>query len=253
MILIADNLHALNQPIASALRSLDPYPIRELALRCQNAGAKILDLNPGYLSSRYLDRMAFFVETVQEVTNLRLMLDSANPEALARGLAVCQEPPILNALSLEPQKLDRLPALALEYQADLVLLLMDQNSSSPISLEEKLSIAIELRERCLAAGLNTENLIFDPVLPLLRGPDSFYKVGQSLKTVRLLASGIVFQEEVKTMVGLSNLRSGLRRIYPHRVEEICLSMLAGAGLTYVLADVLIPENPAATAIINQMS
>ena len=40
------------------------------------------------------------------------------------------------------------------------------------------------------------------------------------------------------MVGLSNLRSGLRDLYPVQLEITVLALLAGAGLTYVLADVL---------------
>lgn len=253
MILVADNLHALNPIISAALKALDPGPIQAMAVRCEKAGAKLLDLNPGYLGPRHIDRMAFFVEAVQEVTNLPLVLDSANPAVLRQGLLVCQGTPILNALSLEPNKIRELLPLAVEHQTDLVLLLMDQDSMSPPSLEEKVAIAVELRETCLAAGLPPEKLIFDPVLPLLRGPDAFFKVGQTVQTTRLLASGAVFQEEVRTMAGLSNLRSGLRNIYPHRLEEICLSMLAGAGLTYALADVFIPENPAAVAVVNQLS
>ena len=69
MIVAADNLHALNPVVAAALKDLAPGPLQELARRCEQAGAKILDLNPGYLPARHEDRMAFMVEAVQQVTS----------------------------------------------------------------------------------------------------------------------------------------------------------------------------------------
>jgi 5-methyltetrahydrofolate corrinoid/iron sulfur protein methyltransferase len=101
MQLAADNLHALNPVVSEALRKLDPKPLQELVRRCDLPGVHYIDINPGYLSTRYEDRMAFMVEAVQEVTQRRLILDSPNPRLLAKGLAVCREKPLLNALSLE--------------------------------------------------------------------------------------------------------------------------------------------------------
>ena len=50
MILAADNLQALNPQVAGALKNLDPHPLEELARRLEQAGAQILDINPGYLA-----------------------------------------------------------------------------------------------------------------------------------------------------------------------------------------------------------
>ena len=54
------------------------------------------------------------------------------------------------------------------------------------------------------------------------------------------------------MAGLSNLRSGQRNIYPRRVEEACLAMLAGAGLDLALINVLKPEAQSLARTINLM-
>ena len=99
---------------------------------------------------------------------------------------------------------------------------------------------MELRERALAAGLTDEQLIFDPVLPNLRWPDAWPQTGAAFKTMRYLASGSLFGVPVSTMVGLSNLRSGLRGIYPVELEITVLALLAGAGLGLALVDILNP-------------
>jgi 5-methyltetrahydrofolate corrinoid/iron sulfur protein methyltransferase len=185
--------------------------------------------------------MAFLVEAVQEVTTLPLILDSPNPRVLAGGLAACRDKPILNAVTLEEEKLEEILPLAAAHQTQLVLLLLDEKSHPPPTLEGKVALAVELRERCLAAGLTDEQLIFDPVLPNLRWPDAWPQTGADFKTVRYLASGSLFGVPVSTMVGLSNLRSGLRDMYPVQLDITVLALLAGAGLSLALVDVLNPE------------
>ena len=240
MIIAADILTGADPVVAQALRHLDPAPLQDLARRCEAAGAQILDLNPGYLSRRLENRMAFLVEAVQEVTILPLILDSPNPRVLAGGLGVSREKPILNAVTLEEHKLEEILPLAAMHGARVVLLLLDDKSHPPPSLEGKIALAVELRERALAAGLTDEQLIFDPVLPNLRWPDAWPQTGAAFKTMRYLASGSLFGVPVSTMVGLSNLRSGLRGIYPVELEITVLALLAGAGLGLALVDVLNP-------------
>ena len=91
MILIADNIQPANPRVAEAMERLDPGPIRDIARRCREAGAEFLDINPGFLTRRKQDRMAFLVETVQEEVDLPLVLDSPNPDLLTLGLAACRQ------------------------------------------------------------------------------------------------------------------------------------------------------------------
>jgi len=240
MIIAADNPTGASPLVAQALRDLNPEPLQEMTRRCVAAGARMLDLNPGYLPRRHEDRMAFLVDVVQEVTSLPLILDSPNPRVLAQGLAACRGKPLLNAVTLEEAKLQEILPLAAAHQTQVVLLLLDQKSHPPPSLEGKVAVAMELRERALDAGLTDQQLIFDPVLPNLRWPDAWPQTGAALRVVRYLASGALFGLPARTMVGLSNLRSGLRELYPVQMEFTVLALLAGAGLSLGLANVLDP-------------
>jgi 5-methyltetrahydrofolate corrinoid/iron sulfur protein methyltransferase len=252
LIIAADNLHVLNPVVAQALNTLNPRPLQDLARRCEQAGANLLDINPGFLPPRRHDRMAFMVESVQQVTNLRLILDSPDARVLARGLAVANEPPILNACTLEDNKLREILPLAEAHRSDLVLLLLDARSFPAAWLEGKITLALELREHALAAGLADQQLIFDPVLPNLTWPDAWAQMGEVIKTVRLLHGGEVWDEPARTMAGLSNLRSGLRHTYPVRVEETALGLLTGAGLNLALMDVLQPGLMETVRVINKV-
>src|SRR5512139_4035832 len=121
MLLAADNLNALNPVVAASLKHLDKGPLQEMVRRLDQCGVDLIDLNPGYLSARHEDRMVFLVEAVQEVSATRLILDSPSPGVLAKGLSVCREPPIINALTLEEQKLREILPLAARARTDLVL------------------------------------------------------------------------------------------------------------------------------------
>ena len=252
LIIAADNLNILNPTVAQALDGLDPQPLQELARRVEQAGANLIDINPGFLPPRRHDRMAFMVESVQQVTNLRLILDSPSAPVLARGLAVANQPPILNACTLEADKLQEILPLAARHRTDLVLLLLDARSFPAATLEGKITQALELRNHALAAGLTDAQLIFDPVLPNLTWPDAWPQVGEVVKAVRLLSGGQLLGEPARTMAGLSNLRSGLRHTYPLRVEEAVLGVLAGAGLKMALVDVLQPGLMETVRVINQV-
>jgi 5-methyltetrahydrofolate corrinoid/iron sulfur protein methyltransferase len=252
LIIAADNLNILNPAVAQALEALDPRPLQELARRVEQAGANLIDINPGFLPPRRHDRMAFMVEAVQQVTGLRLVLDSPDARVLARGLAACKAPPILNACTLETDKLREILPLAAAHRTDLVLLLLDARSFPAATLEGKITQALELRAHALAAGLTDAQLIFDPVLPNLSWPDAWAQVAEVVRTVRLLAGADLWGEPARTMAGLSNLRSGLRHTYPMLVEEATLALLAGAGLGVALVDVLQPSLMETVRIINQM-
>ena len=253
MILAADNLQIFNPIVSTALEDRDPRPLQDLARRCREAGAAMLDLNHGFLSKRHQDRMAFMAEAVQDAVDLPLILDSTKSGVLARGLIACREKPIINALTLEEEKIAEILPLAVVHQTDLVLLLLDERSFPAPSLEGKIALAVELRERALAAGLAPEQLIFDPVLPNLSWPDAWEQARECIKAVHLLAAGAIFPEPARTMAGLSNLRSHLRRVYPMEVELTCLAMLAAAGLDIALADVLQPGFKEGSKLIRKLS
>jgi 5-methyltetrahydrofolate corrinoid/iron sulfur protein methyltransferase len=252
MKIIADNLNALNPRVYRALEQLDPEPVQTLALQCLKKGAHYIDINPGYLSKAREDRMAFMVEAVHSVCDLGLVLDSPNPKVLAKGLAACQGRAMINALTLEEEKLDQILPLAVEYDCPLVLLLLDARSRPPHTLEEKIALAVELREKAVAGGVREELLIFDPLMPHMRWPDAREHFKAALAFIRLASSGVLFNQVAETVVGLSNLRSGYNRAASLPLEKTGLSFMAGAGLSHVLMNVLHPELAEELARVRQL-
>ena len=238
MILVADNIQPMNQRVARALAERDPLPLQDLARRCSAAGAAWIDVNPGFLPSRLLDTFAFAVEAIQQVSDARLVLDSAQVEALELGLAACRQPPVLNALTLGPERLEGVLSMASQGTLDLIVLLLDADGHAPARLEDKSALAVELHARARAAGIPTSAMIFDPLLPPLAWPDGLEHAHTTIETVRLLASGDLLGEPVRTLVGFSNLGSGGSHRRSSGLEKELLAGLKGAGLSHILADAL---------------
>jgi 5-methyltetrahydrofolate corrinoid/iron sulfur protein methyltransferase len=232
MILIADNLQIMQPTLGAALADLDPQPIQEMVLACRKAGAYMIDINAGPLPRDGDKKMAFLVNTVQEICDLPIVLDTANPSAIEAGLQAARNPVIINGFSPEPHKLEHILSLARKYQADIIGYLLTPEGHVLPNADERLQVAVDLLAEVEKVGLDQKHLIIDPVVVPVNWQDGHLQAGQVLRTIRDLPNVLGF--EVRTVVGLSNLTAGAKR-HPKRLllEQVYLSMLAAAGLDMV--------------------
>jgi 5-methyltetrahydrofolate corrinoid/iron sulfur protein methyltransferase len=240
MRLIADNLQMTLPPLDRAVDNRDPRPIRRRVSALEAAGAEAIDINTGPLGRTAVEQMAFIVDTVQQATALPLVVDTANPEAMAAGVRACRNPLVINGFSLEPQKLARILPLAVDRDADIVGYLLSPDGHLPRQMEDRLSLAVDLFQAATAAGLPKERLIIDPVVAPVAWEDGIARNRDLLSILRHLPELLGF--EVRTLVGLSNLATG----HPRRHQKICLEqamvpMLAEAGVTMVMLNIFHTE------------
>ncbi|MCG8636913.1 MAG: dihydropteroate synthase, partial [Desulfobacterales bacterium] len=244
MKLVADNIRITRAGVQAALDSRDPGPITDMARKCAAAGAGAIDINTGPLAKDPEEAMIFFVRAVQDATDLPLVIDTTNPLAMAAGLSAAVNPVIINGVSLEPVKLEKILPLAKSCDAGLVGFLLTGDSRVPRENDERFEIALALAAAVEDAGIPRERLILDPVVPPLSWDDGLARARNVVETIRLLPDLLGFP--VKTMEGLSNLTTGAADKHKkHRLETIYLSMLAAAGLDYLMMDVLNPDVVAA--------
>jgi 5-methyltetrahydrofolate corrinoid/iron sulfur protein methyltransferase len=243
VLLVADNLQITDPAIAAALAARDPRPVCELVQRCAAAGAQAIDVNSGPLTHDPQAQMTFLVEAVRSATDLPLLIDTANPEAMEAGLRAAGPGTIINGFSLEPAKLARILPLARAYDADIIGFLLTPRSQVPRDGAERLGLAVDLLQSCQAAGIAPQRLIIDPVVVPLAWQDGNRQAREMLTILRQLPEVLGFP--VRTIAGLSNLTTG--RGYRRRrllLEQTYLPMLAAAGLDMVLMNVLHSETVA---------
>ncbi len=240
MQLVADNLHIINPVIQKALETLDPKPIREIAARCVTAGADAIDINTGPLSRNPERNMTFMVETVQSVTNLPILIDTANPKAMEAGLQASKNTSIINGFSLEPQKLENILPLAKKYKSDIIGYLLYPDSQVPSNASERCNLAIQILQAIQNIGIDENHLIIDPIIVPLSWQNGNQQAKEILTFIHTLPDLFGFQ--VKTIAGLSNLTSGLTSGHRNMekkllIERTYLPMLASAGLDMALFNI----------------
>jgi 5-methyltetrahydrofolate corrinoid/iron sulfur protein methyltransferase len=236
MKIIADNLQINRLNLTDALFHRNPDAFRVLVHEMEAAGAEAIDLNTGPLGRDAAREMAFCVEVVQSMCDLPILIDTANPLAMQAGLEANRKVAVINGISLEPQKLAEILPLAVQYDVDVIGYLLDGRSQVPLAQDDRMAIALELFQRCLSAGLRAEQLIIDPVVAPLIWQDGLRRNRDLLEIVRRLPELLDFP--VRTVAGLSNLTTGQGpRNLKRRIEQLYLSMLAAAGLSWVLLDI----------------
>jgi len=236
MLLVADNLQITRRNFAEAIRRRQPDAIRSWVCGLETAGAQAIDLNTGPLGRNAADDMAFCIAAVQSATDLPVLIDTANPAAMRAGLAANRKTVVINGISLEPRKLDTILPLAIEFDVDIVAYLLDERSRAPRQLEERLAVALELFQRCQAAGLHREHLIFDPVVAPLIWEDGLQRNRDLLEIIRGLPE--LLDSPVRTVAGLSNLTTGRGpSAAKRRLEQAFVCMLAFSGLSWVLLNI----------------
>lgn len=251
MIIIADNLQVTNPIIQEAVEAMNPEPLRKLVKACKAAGAEAIDINSGPLSREPERKMVFLVETVQSTTDLPILIDTVNPKAIEAGLQANRFKAIVNGFSLEPFKLDEILPLAVNYKADIVGYLLYPDSRVPMNTAERLEIAIELHHAAIQAGLATEQLIIDPIVPPLLWDNGTIQAREVLDVIRRLPDLLGFK--VRTIAGLSNLTTGKgEKDKKRRIEQAYLSMLAAAGLDMCLLNVFHTETVATAKVCNTL-
>lgn len=237
MRLIADNLRITKPEIQRALKEKNSSIIQNLVKQYLEYGAWAIDVNTGPLGRSPEDGMTFFIEAVQQATDLPLLIDTSNPAAMRQGLKVARNRAIINGFSLEPKKIEKILPMAKEFDADIVGFLLYPDSRVPKDVQQRLEIAMVLFEEAESAGVPKEKIIIDPVVPPLAWEDGIVQARDVLTVVRTLPDLMGFP--VRTIAGISNLATGAGNgARKKQVTQSYLSMLAAAGLTYALIDIL---------------
>jgi 5-methyltetrahydrofolate--homocysteine methyltransferase len=202
------------------------------ALAQVNAGANVLDVNVGAVGVDEVKLLPQAVQLAQDTVSVPLSIDSANPEALAAALKVYKGRALVNSVNGEPEKLDRILPIVAESGAAVIALCMD-NQGIQATPELRLEVAEKILERGQAAGLQPEDIVFDPLV-LTLGAD--HRAGLvTIETARLLRQ----QLGCNLTAGASNASHGM----PERelLNIVLLTLLIEAGIN---APICNPEKAA---------
>lgn len=201
--------------------------VTEMAESQQDAGAFVLDVNMGMNGIDEKEMMLKVVRELTIVTDLPLSIDSSHVDVVEAALRIYPGRALINSISLEPEKFEKMIPIAKKYGAMFILLPLSEEGL-PRDLDEKRSIIKTIYDAALEQGLKKEDIVVDGLVAT---------VGANKKAALETFSTISYCKEelgLATVCGLSNISFGL----PERmfVNSAFLAMAIQAGLTMAIAN-----------------
>ena len=230
MLIIGELINCTRKKPAEAAQNRDADFFRDLARKQVGAGAHAVDVN-GDLPGRESELLSWLAGLVQEVVDVPLSLDSADPQALLKVLPMCKQRPLINSLCDDSAHWAMVPFL--KEHRPRVIALCTSESGVPKGADERVAIARRLIDRLTAEGFVLDDIYVDPcVLPVATGPH-----GNDL-----LAAVSKIKAEypgVHVSAGVSNVSFGLplRKV----LNESFLLLLMASGLDTAIVDPCDPQ------------
>jgi len=186
------------------------------------AGAKMLDVNTGPYAKNPHDTMKWLVETIQEVTDAGLVLDSTKADVIEEGLKLIKAGAMINSINAEDEKLNTILPLVKKYGTMVIGLTMDKKGI-PQDRHVRLEHAAKIVTACMEQGIDLKNLYIDPiVLPVNVAQMQAVEVLESIREFRMLSD-----PPPKTVVGLSNVSQGTKRRSLINTTFLVMAMMEG--------------------------
>jgi len=230
MIVIGELINSTRDVIKEKIEERDKEYIQDIAMQQVDAGASYVDVNSGAFVWDEIEHLIWLVETVQEVTDVPLSLDSPNEKAIEEAAKIHDGVPMINSITAEEERYKKIIPLVQEYDAKVVALCLS-DEGMPETAEQRLKIADKLVNDLEKDGVPLENVFIDPIIKPISVDGKFgYQV---LDTI----SGITdWGTDVHITCGLSNVSFGL----PNRalLNQAFLMMAMSRGLDSAIIDPL---------------
>lgn len=231
--------------LQSQLREGNLEMVLEFAQQQEECGAALLDVNVGMSGIDEKDMMLKVLDEVTIASSLPLSLDSSHVDVLEAALRKYPGRALINSISAESEKLEKLLPLAQKYGAMFILLPLS-DEGLPASIEEKIAIIEKISQKAFDLGMSKEDIVVDGLVATVGANPNAAK--EVLETIRYCkANGFA------TVCGLSNISFGL----PERsfVNTAFLTMAIQEGLTMAIAnpsqDLLVGTAFAADLLMNK--
>ncbi len=196
------------------------------------AGAHVLDVNAGI---PMVDEPSLLVKSIQavvEVVDCPICIDSSVAEALEAALAAYQGKALVNSVTGEDERMERLLPLVAKHGAAVIGMANDETGIS-MDPHERLRIARRIVERASDYGIPAHDVVIDPIAMTVAADPTAGLV--TLETMRLIRDEL----GCNMTCGASNVSFGLPE--RHIVNAAFLPVAMHSGLTCAITNPMVPE------------
>ncbi|MDF2485188.1 MAG: homocysteine S-methyltransferase [Herbinix sp.] len=209
--------------------------VAQMAAEQAELGAALLDVNVGMNGIDEQEVMLQVMQEALDAAKLPLSIDSSHVSVIEAALRVYPGRALINSISLEKEKFEKLIPIAKKYGAMFILLPLSEQGL-PKDIQEKKQIIQTILARAYELGLTREDIIVDGLVTTVGANKN--AALETLETIRYCKEEL----GIATIVGLSNISFGL----PERqfINSTFLAFAIQAGLTMAIA------NPSQDLLVN---
>jgi 5-methyltetrahydrofolate--homocysteine methyltransferase len=203
MIIVGELINASRKAMGEAIKEQDAGAVGNVAVEQHKAGAHYIDVNAGIFVGKEAEYLSWLTRTVQSAVDGPCALDSPDPAALEAALVVHRGTAMINSISLEKERFDKLLPVVAGTDLKVVALCMS-DEGMPQSADSRLIIADRLINALVQNRVSLENIYVDPLVQPMSVNNSFgMEFLNAIEAIRGRFPG------VHTMCGLSNISFGL--------------------------------------------
>jgi 5-methyltetrahydrofolate corrinoid/iron sulfur protein methyltransferase len=234
VIVIGELINGMYKDVGKAILNKEGDIIQRLALDQVSSGANVLDVNTGPYSKNPKDDMKWLIESIQNVVDVTLALDSTKADVIEEGLKLVKKRAIINSTNADEAKMAGIFELAKKYDSQVIALTMDK-SGVPNERNKRIELAAAIIAKAMEYEINTEDIFLDPiVLPVNVAQTQGLEVLESIREFSHLSD-----PAPNTVVGLSNVSQGTK--FRSLINRTFLVMAIANGLTAAILDPLDTE------------
>jgi 5-methyltetrahydrofolate--homocysteine methyltransferase len=203
MIIVGELINSSRKLISEAILAQDADYIKKVAKNQAEAGANYIDVNAGTFVGDETQYLKWLVTQVQSVVDVPCCIDSPDPDAITAAVEIHQGTPMVNSISLEKERYDKMMPVLAGSDLKVVALCMSDDGM-PETRDQRLAIADKLVNGLLQNKVPVENIYVDPLVQPVSTNNTF-----GVEFLDAIEGVIAEFPGIHTMCGLSNISFGL--------------------------------------------
>lgn len=212
MIIIGEKINGSIPVVADAIARRDAKFIQQRAIAQEKAGATFIDCCASVPEAEEVETLHWMIDCIQEVTDLPVAVDSPSAEALREVWKFCKRPGLINSVSGEGDKIDKLFPILAENKGWQVIALLSDDTGIPKNAADRLKVFDRIMAKAKEYEIAPDRIHIDPLVEMLCTSENGIETNiEVISTVRerypsihitAAVSNISFNLPVRKMINL---------------------------------------------------
>ena len=212
MIIIGEKINGSIPAVAKASAERDAAFIKARAIAQEEAGATFIDCCASVAEEVEVETLKWMIECIQEVSDLPIAVDSPSADVLCEAYKFCKRPGLINSVSGEGDKIDKIFPILAENKGWQVIALLSDDTGIPKNAADRLKVFDKIMAKAKEYGIAPNRIHIDPLVEMLCTSENGIETNiEVISTVReqypsihitAAVSNISFNLPVRKMINL---------------------------------------------------